>query len=68
VDDCDVGKSGKRACKNCTCGRAEMEEQAVKLTPEMLENPQSACGSVSADVLPFPGVILTACCEVLYRL
>ncbi|GAX85596.1 hypothetical protein CEUSTIGMA_g13011.t1 [Chlamydomonas eustigma] len=45
LDDCDVGKSGKKACKNCTCGRAEMEEQAVKLTPEMLENPQSACGS-----------------------
>ena len=48
ADDCDVGKSGKKACKNCTCGRAEMEQQeGVKVTADMLDNPQSACGNVS---------------------
>jgi Cytokine-induced anti-apoptosis inhibitor 1, Fe-S biogenesis len=38
----------KKACANCTCGRAEAEAAGVKvqLTPEMMENPQSACGSV----------------------
>eukprot|EP00250_Pteridium_aquilinum_P006144 c16118_g1_i1 orf=233-1057(+) len=46
ADDCEVGKSGKKACKNCTCGRAEMESTGkVSLTPEKLDNPQSACGS-----------------------
>ena len=49
ADDCEVGSSGRKACKNCTCGRAEAEaSDGVKLTPEMLENaPESACGSVS---------------------
>ena len=51
ADDCDVGKTGKKACKNCSCGRAEMEEQGVKLTADMLENPQSACGNVSQGVI-----------------
>jgi len=52
-DDCDVGKSGKKACKNCTCGRAEelaeAEPTKPKLTKEMLENPGvgSNCGSCS---------------------
>lgn len=47
-DDCEVGKT-KKACKNCTCGRAEEETEAAtpKLTKEMLENPGvgSSCGS-----------------------
>lgn len=46
VDDCEVGKSGKKACKHCTCGRAEMEESGkLSLTDEQLNNPQSSCGS-----------------------
>ncbi|KAK9808036.1 hypothetical protein WJX73_007288 [Symbiochloris irregularis] len=37
----------KKACANCSCGRAEAEAAGVKadLTPDMLDNPQSACGS-----------------------
>ena len=48
VGDCEVG-STRKACKNCSCGRAEAEEKVEKLelTPDLLENPQSACGSVS---------------------
>ncbi|KAI5056572.1 hypothetical protein GOP47_0028390 [Adiantum capillus-veneris] len=47
VDDCEVGKAGKKACKNCTCGRAEMESSGkLSLTMDELENPpQSACGN-----------------------
>jgi len=43
-DDCEVG-AGKKACANCTCGRAEGKEH--KLTKEMIENPTSGCGSCS---------------------
>eukprot|EP00775_Hariotina_reticulata_P005849 gene5849-6090_t len=49
-DDCEVGAGGARkACKNCTCGRAEAEAQGqkVQLTQEMLDNPQSSCGNCS---------------------
>jgi len=54
ADDCDVGKAGKKACKNCSCGRAELEAGGEappkpKITKEMLENPGvgSSCGSCS---------------------
>jgi hypothetical protein len=48
-DDCEVGKAGRKACKDCTCGRAEAEAAGVKvgLTPEMLANPGAgSCGNV----------------------
>jgi len=44
-DDCEVGGGGKKACDNCTCGRADGKVQ--KLTKDMLENPTSGCGSCS---------------------
>jgi len=51
--DCGTGKTSGKACKNCTCGRAQEEAQAggaakkTKLTLEMLENPgiDSSCGN-----------------------
>jgi len=49
--DCGTGKSGGKACKNCSCGRAELEAKGEtskqKLTLAMLENPgvESSCGS-----------------------
>lgn len=45
VGDCEVG-STRKACKNCTCGRAEEEEKVkLGLTMDQLNNPQSACGN-----------------------
>lgn len=51
VGDCEVGKA-RKACKNCTCGRAEAEAeegklQKLDLTRDQINNPRSACGSVS---------------------
>jgi hypothetical protein len=46
ASDCEVGAGGgKKACDNCTCGRADGVVQ--KLTKEMIENPTSGCGSCS---------------------
>jgi len=43
-DDCEVGKGGvKKACKNCTCGRKEEEEQDIK--PKVAPAAKSACGN-----------------------
>lgn len=51
ADDCEVGKAGRKACKDCTCGRADAEAAGVKvaLTEEMLQNPGvgSSCGNCS---------------------
>ncbi|CAM6095688.1 unnamed protein product [Calypogeia fissa] len=48
-DDCEVGQKGRKACANCTCGRAELEDDTAqpetKLTLGQINNPQSACGS-----------------------
>jgi hypothetical protein len=37
----------KKACKNCSCGRAELEakEEDTKLTVAQINNPKSSCGS-----------------------
>lgn len=52
ADDCEVGATGRKACKDCTCGRAEAEAAGVKvqLTDDMIQNPGvgSSCGNVSA--------------------
>jgi hypothetical protein len=39
-DDCETSAGRKGACKNCTCGRAEMSEEQVQTT-------KSSCGNVS---------------------
>ncbi|XP_042393859.1 anamorsin homolog [Zingiber officinale] len=46
VGDCEVGKT-RKACKSCTCGRAEEEAKVLKLglTTDQINNPQSACGN-----------------------
>jgi anamorsin len=45
-DDCEVGAGGgRKACDNCSCGRADGVVQ--KLTKDMIENPTSGCGSCS---------------------
>ncbi|GAB4818453.1 hypothetical protein N2152v2_005499 [Parachlorella kessleri] len=46
-DDCEAGAASRKACKNCTCGRAEEGPNAppAQLTKDMLQNPTSGCGS-----------------------
>jgi hypothetical protein len=51
TDDCEMTKGTRKACKNCTCGRAQQQELSTskpKLTLQMLENPgiESSCGNV----------------------
>ena len=43
--DGSCGSTAKKSCSNCTCGRAE--GKITKLTKDMIENPQSGCGSCS---------------------
>uniref|UniRef100_A0ACD5WMD8 Uncharacterized protein n=1 Tax=Avena sativa TaxID=4498 RepID=A0ACD5WMD8_AVESA len=49
VGGCEMGatKKARKACKNCSCGRAEAEQKVEKLglTAEQIDNPVSACGS-----------------------
>nr|XP_051213567.1 anamorsin homolog isoform X2 [Lolium perenne] len=49
VGDCEVGatKKARKACKNCSCGRAEAKQKVEKLglTADQIDNPVSACGS-----------------------
>eukprot|EP00197_Chlamydomonas_leiostraca_P002831 CAMPEP_0202857484 /NCGR_PEP_ID=MMETSP1391-20130828/405_1 /ASSEMBLY_ACC=CAM_ASM_000867 /TAXON_ID=1034604 /ORGANISM="Chlamydomonas leiostraca, Strain SAG 11-49" /LENGTH=262 /DNA_ID=CAMNT_0049536289 /DNA_START=84 /DNA_END=872 /DNA_ORIENTATION=+ len=49
ADDGGDCSTSRKACKNCSCGRAEKEAagEKVALTQEMLDNPQSSCGNCS---------------------
>lgn len=64
VGDCEVGAT-RKACKNCTCGRAEAEQKVEKLelTAEQTSNPQSACGSVSKIIACRHTMPLVISCE-----
>lgn len=47
ADDCEVGASGRKACANCSCGRAEAEAKVkVGDAVDLSALPPSACGSV----------------------
>jgi len=62
-DDCGTGKGKQKACKNCTCGRADgnfVEKPSKKITLEDLEKgidlPESSCGSCFlGDAFRCPG-------------
>jgi hypothetical protein len=52
-DDCEVAKDGSRkACKNCTCGRAEEEKAAPASQDGLVAAPvaASSCGNVSRGI------------------
>ena len=45
LDDCGVGgKTQRKACKGCTCGRAEQENNAVGID-DIQQAPSGGCGS-----------------------
>lgn len=45
MDDCgESGQKTRKACKNCSCGRAELEESG-DFVPQKVSAPVSACGS-----------------------
>lgn len=48
ASDCETGPR-KKACKNCSCGRAEQQQVAVSNKPQQpsATQPKSACGNVS---------------------
>ena len=41
-------KTARKACANCSCGRADAEAKGEKMTLDKLQNFSSACGSVRA--------------------
>lgn len=46
VDDADCSTK-RRACKNCSCGRKEFEENNVTIDPSEEKSMKSACGNCS---------------------